>query len=190
MKENDTLSPFLSDKKPNKEIEKLYDIYRGQFLGYAHKNFTNVSEDVIIDIYQESFITLYEYIRTKRLTADNLTVSLRTYLFSIGKHKLINYIRGEKEFVPTLEDIPVPKGEGLETEQQTIVNQYVKKLDEPCNRMLTLFYFERKNLKEIAKLMGYKSEQVAKNKRLVCAERLKRMIIEGGYSKKDFFDYE
>ncbi len=190
MKENDELSPFLSDERPNKAIEHLYDTYREQFLAFAHKHFPDVEYAAVIDIYQDSFIILHQNIQTKKLTAENLNVSLRTYLFSIGKNLLCNYVRDRKETVTPTENIAIEDPvTGIGSEQQEIVNRYVARLDEPCNQMLTLFYFEQKSLREIAQLMGYKSEQVAKNKRLSCVEKLKKMI-KGLYNKEDFFDHE
>ncbi len=189
MKVNDELSPFLSDKKPNKEIEKLYDTYREQFIGFARKYFPEVDKETVIDIYQESFFALYKCIRDGKLTAEKLTVSLKTYLFAIGKNGLLRYIRDEKEKADLTENILIDVNNAFGTEWQEIINRFVAELDEPCNLTLTLFYFERKSLKEIGELMGYKSEQVAKNKRLSCMEKLKRMI-KGLYNKEDFFDYE
>ncbi len=176
---------FLSKKRPNKEIEELYNTYRELFFVFAKKHYS-IDDSVIKDIYQESFIALCENIRNKLLTPDNLKVSFKTYLFSIGKNKLNNYIRDNH---PPME-IPNESNQIYdeqsidEKEIQEIVRKEVFNLGEPCNRVLMLFYFKRKSMSEIALTMGYKNEQVAKNKRLSCMEQLKK-IINKKYKKED-----
>jgi len=176
---------FSIKSKPGKEIVKLYDSYRESFFVFAKKKFS-VSDIVIEDIYHESFSALSENIRNNRLNPENLKVSFKTYLFAIGKKKLYNHIRNNEKYVEISEEIDKfenPEFDGRE-ELRRIVRQEVSNLGEPCNTVLSLFYFEGKDLKSVAEEMNYKTEQVAKNRRFLCVKTLKEIILRK-YKKDD-----
>jgi len=136
-----------------------------------------VDEDVISDIYQESFIALYDNIKEGRL--NHLTSSLKTYLFRVGINRICKYQekgknmeRFEKYDIHTFEDYPVDEW----IEMQEKVYEIVNKLEEPCNTVLSLFYWKHKNMQEIAGIMNYKNEQVAKNRKSLCLKTLKGIL--------------
>lgn len=168
---------FISDDK-KQGWTLLYDKYKTLFTKFAFKNFS-VAHDTVEDIYQESFTVLYEKIRNGDFTAS---VSLQTYLFAIGKYKLLNYLRdNQRETTDLSEDILPPYSYDDETEnwerKQEIVYQAVCRLQSPCNRILSLFYYDRKSMAEIARLFNYKNEQVAKNRKYLCISKLKESLI-------------
>ena len=76
----------------NSAFTELYETYRKEFLGYIRMSFKG-DEDTIFDLYQDSCVALYNNIRTNRLSAFNLTVKLKTYLFTIGRNKLVDLYR-------------------------------------------------------------------------------------------------
>jgi DNA-directed RNA polymerase specialized sigma24 family protein len=49
-------------------------------------------------------------------------------------------------------------------------------LGERCKELLLLFYFESLKLKDIAKKMGYNSENTAKNQKYKCLETAKNRL--------------
>ena len=77
-----------------KEIENLYELYKQPFILFAISNYP-ISKDTAIDIYQESFTAMYQNIRSGKYTERN--VSLKTYLFEIGKHHIFKYINKEQK---------------------------------------------------------------------------------------------
>lgn len=74
---------------------KLYEENREAFIAFARKYGAN--EEVIPGIYQDSIIVLYENIASGKL--KKMTSNLRTYLFSIGKYKILEHFRAEKRLV-------------------------------------------------------------------------------------------
>lgn len=171
-------------KEIQPEITRIYELYRDDFIGYAIKNFGLDSDD-IAEIYHESFIDLFRNIKSERLT--NLSSGLKTYLFQIGKHKIMNLLRskgrtGHKNFdensyyKDSLEDDS--HFENDTDLKQEIVNLTVSEMAEPCNTVLHLYYWKRKSMGDIASILGYKSAQVAKNRKSLCMKRLKKILIE------------
>ena len=165
-------------------LTSFYNKSKRRYTSYVKKRY-NLDEDIITDIFHDSFIVLYENINQGKVSEDTLRCSLETYLFSIAIHKLNNYFRKERYMVQIGEKEDFADyHEEEDRERQEIINQSLKELEKSCSNILHLFYYEKKSMKEIAEIMGYKSEQVAKNKRVHSVKKLKE-IIERRYRKDD-----
>ncbi|WP_017142775.1 RNA polymerase sigma factor [Bacteroides finegoldii] len=161
-------------REMGKEIENLYELYKQPFILFAISNYP-ISKDTAIDIYQESFTAMYQNIRNGKYTERN--VSLKTYLFEIGKHHIFKYINKEQKENDILQMLAsewnvrqFPPEEW--NEAQKIVSELLEEADTDCNKVLILYYWERWKMEEIARYMNYKTEQVAKNKKSSCLRRL------------------
>ena len=161
-------------REMGKEIENLYELYKQPFILFAISNYP-ISKDTAIDIYQESFTAMYQNIRSGKYTERN--VSLKTYLFEIGKHHIFKYINKEQKENDILQMLAsewnvrqFPPEEW--NEAQKIVSELLEEADTDCNKVLILYYRERRKMEEIARYMNYKTEQVAKNKKSSCLRRL------------------
>lgn len=62
--------------------------------------------------------------------------------------------------------------------KQNIARQVVKEMGDPCKTVLNLYYWQRKSMREIAILMNYQNEQVAKNRKSKCMKTLKELLRE------------
>ncbi len=149
------------------DITFVYELYREEFIRFAVRNFS-VSRDEAVDNYQESFLALYRNVAQGKLT--QLTCSLKTYLFRIGRNLLLKQYRQKQgEYLTVFPDLPADTPEEPEDAEwmrkQEIANQVMAALEEPCHTVLTLYYWRRKSMKEIAEALHYKNDQVAKNKR-------------------------
>lgn len=163
----------------NRLISHLYDMYRGEFIAFVHREFS-LERDDAIELYQESFIALYENVRNGKLT--RLTASLKTYLFRIARNKMLNQIRDSKPHI-SLEDDFIEHNDDW-TPQQQIAYEVVQQMEEPCNTVLTLYYWDRFSMEEIARKMNYSGAPVAQNRKSICLRKLKsvlykKFILEG-----------
>ncbi|MCC8146938.1 MAG: sigma-70 family RNA polymerase sigma factor [Bacteroidales bacterium] len=159
--------------KNEQAITRLYNMYRNEFIGFFVKEYSIRSDDAA-EIYQESFISMYQNIVNGKLTTINF--SLKTYLFKIGKYKIFYRFRDARpmeELCTTMPDINSEEGQHI----QETVYEVVSAMGNPCSQLLSLFYWERKNMKEIATVMNYKNEQVAKNRKSSCMKKLKEQLI-------------
>ena len=119
-----------------KEIENLYELYKPPFILFAISNYP-ISKDTAIDIYQESFTAMYQNIRSGKYTERN--VSLKTYLFEIGKHHIFKYINKEQKENDILQMLAsewnvrqFPPEEW--NEAQKIVSELLEEADTDCIR--------------------------------------------------------
>ena len=145
---------------------------------YVLKN--NGDEQQAKDVYQEAFVAMWRNIKNDRFLDQRQTM-INGYLFRIAKHKWLDYLRSAKykntifinhdlEFNEQEEDIEDNNDQGIKS-----IMDCFEKLDERCQMLLKLFYFERRPFAEIAKILAM-DEASAKNAKYRCQEQLNNMI--------------
>ena len=163
------------------EIEVFYTEYRSDFIAYARKH--SIPLEDIKDVYQDAVIALYENVRSGKLT--KLTSSLKTYLFSIGRHLMLNRIRDRKKMSylmedeikkVNLEDLTFPDNEL--SEKQELMLSSLKELNESCQELLHLFFYRRYSIEAIMHKMGYKNENTVKAHKSRCQKKLRELCLD------------
>lgn len=117
------------------------------------------AEDIAIDV--------FAYVAANR-KAYNFKVSLKTYLFMIGRSRALNYIKHRKRLAITaLED-----AEGLITERSAVevsvladekkrqVNKVLSQLPDAMRLAVHLVYFEELSYEEAARVMKKNKKQI------------------------------
>ena len=119
----------------------------------------NAAEDIAIDAFSDLVVNKHRY---------NFKVTLKTYLFMLGRSRALNYIKHRKviNFVElteadnisdeqeTLEDII------LEDERKRVVNNALNSLPDDMRVVVHLIYFEDLSYDEAAKVMKKNRKQV------------------------------
>ena len=125
--------------------------------GYVH------SYESAEDLAEETFVELL--VHKGRFRGQS---SLKTYLFSVARHKAIDFIRREqrRSDVP-LDDIVERADEGLSPEEQMIAQERsgvlieaIKTLSAEYQEVLRLLYLERLQYDEIARIMKKSKKQI------------------------------
>lgn len=159
------------------------------------KNRFGIDEDDCKDIFQESFIVLYNNIQTGKL--DNMTASLSTYFMSICRNKALEMLRGsaksvnvDSEMSLSLMDREVHSekieallaldngDEAIEAQKEELVRTIVKNLPSPCNELLWGFYRDNLSMKSLAEMFNYSSEGVVKVTKHRCCEKFRARYNE------------
>jgi len=169
-------------KGSDRAFKEVYESNRPLFLNFAKKYGLNAAE--ILDIYQETYITFYENVETGKLTV--LSSSISTYLLSIGKYKIMNYLRSASRKLAReapleivgdveggLEDLTLD-AEDLNAEE-LLLKKYFEELGEKCKSIITWFYYYKHSIKEIMKLGAYNSENVVKSQKSRCLKTLREL---------------
>lgn len=137
------------------------------------------------EIFNDSLMVLYRNVLSGNFA---LNAKLSTYLYSICKKKWLNHLRDEKPNIfESFEDnrlagrdhgeyIDVDLMEEEYSERTKLLSEAVEDLGEPCLTILQMFYFKKQSMREIAKALDYKSENVAKNQRYRCIQKLKSSL--------------
>ena len=174
-------SLVLRLKKGDKEaLEEIYRKYRVSFLKwitYSHK----CSTEQAIDIFQYAILSFYENV-LEEVIEDMNDAGIKTYLYSIGKNKLLADSRKDSKlsFNEELEEnLLFEEVEESQNEREIQVSQVkliIDNLQNPCADILRLFYFNNLSNEEIAEVLGYKNGNTVKNLKYKCIQRIKRLL--------------
>ncbi len=122
------------------------------------------------DVFQEALIILH---RNLEKTDFKLTSSFYTYLYAVSrfiwkdtqkkfsKEELQNFDTAEIEHFHNV----------LEEKKYRYAEHAFLKLGERCQQLLKLFYHKAMSFREIAHVMQFKSEKIAKNQKYKCLSK-------------------
>ncbi len=167
---------LIEERREHKALVKLYR-YESRVSALI-KTYGGSKEDAQ-DIFQDALLLL-----CKKVWEGNfkLTSKLDTYLYGVSFNLWRTELKSKKG-----QEIDLPDDYRLEeqNELETLmakegkikqVEEVLQKLGEPCLRLLQLFYYQAKRIKEITQIMKYKTENTAKVQKYKCIERAKKMI--------------
>ena len=72
------------------------------------------------------------------------------------------------------------------TEERQTMLELIKQLGEDCQKVLRYYYYERLKMKEIAQLMNFANDQVARNKKAKCLKQLISIVNRSPFFKNYF----
>jgi RNA polymerase sigma-70 factor (ECF subfamily) len=178
MHRQDTINLTNLRNDGEKALDMLYRSYKDEFFNFGRQYLT--VEDDISDVYQDSVIILYEKVTSGQLT--QLTCSIKTYLFSIGKHLMINRYKSiQRTKFDGFEEIDLEGTVDVYppelTPQAEKLKKIVLKLEEGCQKILTLFYYRNFDLESIAIELGYKNANVVKSHKARCMKHLRKLFL-------------
>ncbi|HNX56364.1 MAG TPA: sigma-70 family RNA polymerase sigma factor [Prolixibacteraceae bacterium] len=160
-------------------------------LQYIYKNFySNINffikknsgdDDDANDIFQEAIIIIYRKLKTNELVLD---CSFETYLYSVCRFLWLKQldkrkvekekIKDNQEYHDDIYDDNLEKVADL-NERYRLYQKHFANLGKDCQKVLQL-YFDKVPLKNIAQIMGFKSEKYAKKRKFKCKEYLIKSI--------------
>lgn len=173
-------SDFLDRLKRGDDalLRDIYDQYKSDFIRWAIRY--GIDQVVAEDVFQISVVILYDNAITGKLS--HLSSSVKTYLFSIGKHKCQEYKRGQKHDFQTVEPALLELFADQHTPEKEIrfdveeLRDALVIMGDPCKRLLELMYYQKLSQDAISQLMGYKDRDTVKSKKYKCIARLKKIL--------------
>ena len=166
-------------EKRDLALKQLYTKLYPFIKTYIQKN--NGTDEDAADIFQDAIIVFYEKVR---LDQFKLSSSIRTFMYSVCKHLWLNKLRAQKKVISLTDDndtIPIdPLSLSVigSNERNDYLMRLLESLGKNCKKILVLYYFDRLKMKEIAHIMNFANDQVAKNKKSSCLKKLKSIVSE------------
>ena len=159
-------------------LNNIYILYKEEFFNFC-KRYKIADEDVL-DIYQDAIIAFYENVQNGKLT--ELQSSLKTYIFSIGKYSVYNFMKKdnktvsfEKEHIENL-DLSIISDRMESESKVALVQEALKKIGERCRQVLILFYYHSYSIEALMHEMDYKNENVVRSHKSRCLKTLKEIL--------------
>ena len=181
----------MKDFRPNIILEKLrngdespiyelYKLYRDEFIVWSKSTY-KATEEQAKDAFQEAILDFHQNVISGHLT--ELSSTIKTYLFQIGKHKLLNIQKKESRMTyhDAIHLIDVGEVNHYMEEENRVysqeqISQTIEKLPDDCQKVLKLFYFNEYDMDSIAREMDYKNADTAKSKKSVCMKNLMKEL--------------
>ncbi|MBC8154529.1 MAG: sigma-70 family RNA polymerase sigma factor [Bacteroidetes bacterium] len=153
-------------------------IYRHDYRTLENYVLTNSgNRDDAADLIQEVLVTFIELVQNEKFRGES---SIKSFLYSLTRNlwltelrKRGNTARRNEQYElgrDTLEDDIT--GFLLYKEAQQTITDLFDQLGDPCRRILILFYYENRTMKEIMEQTRYENEQVVRNRKYKCLKEL------------------
>ncbi len=162
-----------------KELAVIYKTYQGEFVSWLSNRF-KCPEEEAREIYQVTILTFYDNIVGGKL--GKLNCSIKTYLFAIGKYKMMEQYKANQKFIHNQEASLSENNydEENHTYERSLqhVEKCLSKMDEPARTLLELYYYHGYSMEKIAGMLNYKNAKTAKNLKYKSLVKLRKMFRE------------
>ena len=118
----------------------------------------SAAEDIAIDVFSDLIVHKHRY---------NFSVSMKTYLYMLGKSRALNYLRRQQrqktvpmEQADSVADLHTPETVAFSNERKKALYQAMSRLPQDQKTVVYLTYFEELSCDETAKVMGKNRKQV------------------------------
>lgn len=177
-------------RKGEKMEETVKAIYRDHFasLSWYIMNNSGSRQDAE-DIFQEVLVDFISLVQQDKFRGE---ASVKTFLFSLNRYSWLNELkrRGralarEEKFEKGQDRVEADISQVLiGREDKAGVMRLIEALGEACRKILVLFYYENRSMKEILAYTDYENEQVLRNKKYKCLKQLEMRLKENPLLKE------
>ncbi|MEI8112195.1 MAG: sigma-70 family RNA polymerase sigma factor [Bacteroidia bacterium] len=168
-------------------LQFIYKNFYSKINFFIKKN--SGDDDDANDIFQEAIIIMYRKLKANELVLD---CTFETYLYSVSRFLWLKQLEKRKlekekikdnhEYNDDIYDDGLEKVVDLNERYRLFQNHFAN-LGKDCQKILQL-YFDKVPLKNIAQIMGFKSEKYAKKRKFKCKEYLIKSIKQDLEYKK------
>jgi len=160
-------------------LQSIYKNFYSKINFFIKKN--HGDDDDANDLFQEAIIVIYRKLKANDLILD---CTFETYLYSICRFLWLKQlfrrrlemeiIKDNHEYNDDIYDDGLEKVVDL-NERYRLFQKHFANLGNDCQKVLQL-YFDKVPLKNIAQIMGFKSEKYAKKRKFKCKEFLIKSV--------------
>ncbi|WP_162944759.1 RNA polymerase sigma factor [Flavisolibacter nicotianae] len=170
---------LANDQESSATIRQLYRENFDLLSRYVQNN--SGSEQDAEDIFQEVMVAFIQLLKAGRFRGES---SIRTFLFSLNKNIWLNELkrRGraskrEEKYEKNMNREVQTADIAMELQQtRSELLNTLEALGENCKKILLLFYYENKSMKEMVGELPYENEQVVRNKKSKCLKKLAELV--------------
>ncbi len=152
----------MNDDEKRKDFERYFVKYYRRLYGYIAKKISDIH--IAEDITMDSFLTCW----AKYDLFDPQKASFQTWLYVVANNKIKNYYRDKKEHIQLNEEILDDGKDHVDemldaitlTQMRDHLANALEILTETNRKIIIYKYFQKKNSKEIAEILGLSPENV------------------------------
>ena len=133
------------------------------------------------DIFQEAVVAFISIVQKGKYRRE---ATVRTFLISVAKNIWLNELKKRqssenRDRIFELERDTVEADISEQIGDREMKQQFrvlLDRLGDPCRKLLLLFYYENKTMKEMLEHLPYENEQVIRNKKYKCLKQLTNLV--------------
>ena len=139
----------------------------------------NGTQEDAVEILQDTLVLFWEKVVKGDL---NLTSKISTYLYAVAKNKWLQELNRRKKLtdINSIHNNPGNDRSVMERLEEEETNEIVRiclnQLKPLCRKILVLYYYHERNMREIKDITGLANEDVAKAKKYQCKKELENML--------------
>ena len=179
--DQEIIDNLLKNRDTDASIRFLYRTHYEMLGKYVVNN--SGSWDDAQDIFQEVIVAFINLVQAGKFRGE---ASIKTFLFSLNKNMWLNELK--KRGRTQVREMKYEKAsdktdQGINTalearEANAELMKIMEELGDTCKKILLLYYYENRSMKEILTSLNYENEQVVRNKKYKCLKRLEELIKE------------
>jgi RNA polymerase sigma factor (sigma-70 family) len=182
MTDPEVVASLIDDRYADEGIRYLYKAHFDSLANYVVNN--NGSWDDAQDIFQEVIVSFIHLVREGKFRGES---TVKTFLYSMNRNTWLNELNKRKK--TSAREVRFSTEKISKRESNNKLMRIVAELGEGCKKILLLFYFENRSMKEIMEETEYQNEQVVRNKKYKCLTRLKEMISNNKELYREFSNF-
>jgi len=142
------------------------------------------SADDAWDNFQETMAALFVNVSK---TNFRLTCAFKTYVYQINRNMWLAELKRQKRRPIRVYDNEDNEFADIDTSDEVVEKEHrikliereIEMLGENCRKIIRLYYYLKKSMKEIALEIGYSNDANAKNQKAKCMKQLKTKLGHG-----------
>lgn len=172
---------ILNEGLVKKENEVIKYLYKSNYR-YIQKMVISRGgrKNDVPDIFQDTLIVFYENVKSGKF---KLNQPIKNYLYIIAQNKWINRQKKLKRITSLEheEQLEAPTSSIVEApeynwNEYNIIDRVMNKLKPDCKMVLQLSIYQKMSMHSIAEQMGFKNDQIARNKKRKCLNYLRDIL--------------
>ncbi|MCB9261078.1 MAG: sigma-70 family RNA polymerase sigma factor [Flavobacteriales bacterium] len=172
--ETNKLIEQVKEGKVSKKLYAYFPVVKKWLLA------NGCSKNDAADIYQQALLVFCQKCRQPNF---ELTSSIETYLFGVSRFVFYNQKRLQKPEAAELSEVELAASNDVDEhkEKETKLHIAFKALEaisDRCRQLLQLFYLKQISMTDIAKKLGFTSDQSAKTQKYKCLQFAKQKALE------------
>lgn len=138
------------------------------------------------DVFQEAMLQFYQLVLAERFRGES---SIDTMIYAMARnlwYKRLRELRKQAASPMTIEQSTQPEINWEEHKREQLVRQTIGELSADCQKIIELYYYERRSMEQIREQFKLGSTQVAKTKKYRCMKRLIDLFKQRGFDQNSF----
>ena len=172
-----SVEDFKND--PDGVLAYLYSVVKKKSVSILVNKFPSMASDSD-EIFHEAVVIMWEKIEKNIFTSGYLEAYLNGVIRNLAlarnrQHKK-DWKLKEMNSVERIMNSDQDASAQLNKERITLIIKALNEMGDPCKKLLTIFYLDRKSKDEIIKIMGFKNANTLKTKKYKCMKRLQKIV--------------